>query len=105
MEGPFQLAPALTWDFGNDCLPLGSIHSFSWLMFVTHSQYCLGMILSSVHAFLIEPPPTTHLLMFLTIASLLQLVKRLLLALVGIEDAICIQYSPAIAVSIVSCTK
>ena len=45
-----------------------------------HSLYCLGMMFSSLHAPLIDPPPSTHLLTLLTIASLCAFEKRLLLA-------------------------
>ena len=48
-----------------------------------HSLYCFGIMLSALHAPLIDSPASTRLLTFLTIASLSELAKRLLL-LVGV---------------------
>ena len=48
---------------------------------VDHSQNCFGIMLSALHAPLIDPPASTRLLTFLTIASLSNFVKRLLLLL------------------------
>ena len=49
-----------------------------------HSRYCFGIMLSDLHEPLIDSPASTRLLLtFLTIASLSELAKRLLL-LVGV---------------------
>jgi hypothetical protein len=76
---------------GKQLFALGGLHSLIVVMFVAHSRYCFGEMLSSLHAFLVEPPPATHLLTFLTIASLSQFVKRRLLSLVGVEEgSVCV---------------
>ncbi len=51
------------------------------LRFVDHSRYCFGIILSALHAPLIDSPASTRLLTFRTIASLSKFAKRRLLPL------------------------
>jgi hypothetical protein len=63
---------------------------FIIVVFLAHSRYCFGMMLSCLHASLIDSPSSTRLLTFLTIASLSQFVKRRLLAFVGVEGAVCV---------------
>ena len=48
---------------------------------VDHSLYCFGIMMSALHAPLIDSPASTRLLTFLTIASLSKTAKRLLLLL------------------------
>ena len=49
-----------------------------------HSLYSFGIMLSALHAPLIDSPASTRLLTFLTIASLSEFAKRLLLLLGGV---------------------
>jgi hypothetical protein len=62
---------------GKQLFALGGLHSLIVVMFLVHSRYCFGEMLSSLYAFLVEPPPATHLLTFLTIASLSLAIMRL----------------------------
>ena len=59
----------------------GFLCSVMAVVILVHSLYCFGIMLSALHAPLIDSPASTRLLTFLTIASLSEFAKRLLFAI------------------------
>jgi hypothetical protein len=63
------------------------------LQVADHSLYYFGIMLSALHAPLIDSPASTCLLTFLTITSLSEFAKRLLLLLAGVGKVVPIMMS------------